>query len=88
MLVSMGGGGAESVNVNVPAQMELAGYCPLRYTRPWLRLGPLGSQRLRRATKALSFRQTNPKFGPSEASNARQRGLCRLAAKLRCVYTL
>ena len=28
-----------------------------------------------------------PNFGPSEASNARRRGLCRLAAKLRCVVS-
>ena len=42
----------------------------------------------RRGTMILSFRQTKTKFGPTEASNARQRGLCRRAAKLRCVYTL
>ena len=31
----------------------------------------------------VSFRQTKPNFGPSEASDARRRGLCRVVAKLR-----
>ena len=60
----------------VQAHMRIRGVgcvnAPIRYMHPTLRI-------------RISFPRTKPKFGPSEASNARRRGLCRLAAKLRCV---